>query len=159
MCIRDRNWNGELRTSRIGDVFVKLIGYWNDQEEPKYHTYSVGLPPSNTSPMRYLNLCSQRCKYFDLYDYNSCQVTVSMPLGNDNEGYLVSMIHFTEDHQLWILPVYAPFILFALITTNPGELFRPESWPFGILIIIMLLVPPILTYIYWRKYLRISSKK
>ena len=154
------NWNGELKISHIGDTFVKLIGYWNDQEEPKYHTYTVHLPPSNKSVMRYINLFSQRCTYFDLYDYNACQVTVSIPLdNNNNEGYVVSMVHFTEEDQLWIIPVYTPLILYSFITTSPGDLFRPESWPFVKMILIMLIAPPALTYIYWRKYLRVPSKK
>jgi len=153
------NWNGELKISHIGDTFVKLIGYWNDQEEPKYHTYTVHLPPSNKSLMRYLNLFSQRCTYFDLYDYNACQVAVSIPLDNNSEGYIVSMIHFTEEDQLWIIPVFTPLILYSFLSASTGDLFQPGSWPFLKMILIMLIAPPVLTYIYWRKYLRVSSKK
>lgn len=153
------NWEGKLHTSQVGDTYTQLVGYYNDSQPPKYRDFEVKLPPSNNNPIRYLLAFSTWCKYFDLYDYNSCQAAVSIPLENDSEGYIVSMLVLTEEDMWWLYSLLTPVILFSFITTDPTMLFTPESWQYGAMSVSLFAFPSVITYLYWRKYQRSSSKK
>lgn len=153
------NWEGKLHTSQVGDTFTQLIGYYNDSEPPKYRDYDVKLPPSNGNPIRYITTFSPWCKYFDLYDYNSCQVAISIPLDGDSEGYLVSMMVLTEEDMWWLFPVLTPLALFYYATMDPTLLITNETWLFNTMSVSIIVIPSVITYLWWRKYYRKFSKK
>lgn len=150
------NWEGKLMTTQVGDRYSHLIqnSFMDTSTEEEYKEYEVKLPPSNTSLMRYFNLFAGRCKYFDVYDYNSCQVVVTIPLDEHSDGYLVSMMVLTEESMWWLYSLIIPLIFLQLFLSSPTSLFTTDAGSFALLSFSILAIPALITYIYWRRYLK-----
>lgn len=146
------NWSGELVVDYVGDSFVQeKLFYTSDYADRKYTVVRTQVPPADTSFTSYVNLFSHNCKYFNLYDYHSCQVTITVPLDETSDGYLVTMMPLTEEETSFWWPLFYPVFLMNTLMFEPQTVGEGAFWIIVGLTLAFYCVPIGVTWLYWKK--------